>query len=168
MSVPVYFRSLIFTIFVPGTVAGLVPFWLAKSKIDAAMWGKSPVSQLSDILGYALVAIGGLIYLWCVYDFTFAGRGTPAIFDPPKKLVVRGLYKYVRNPMYVGVIALILGQVFLYGSPFVLLYAIGFAIVFMLFVKFYEEPHLSKKFGQNYLNYKARVNRWIPSLVKKV
>lgn len=166
MAVPIYIRSLVFTIVVPGTVIGLVPYWLANSKLDAQLFGKAPETLMADIVGYFLLVIGSLIYLWCVYDFTFIGRGTPAIFDPPRELVIRGLYKYVRNPMYIGVVTALLGQVFIYGSPLILIFAIGFGSVFYVFVIVYEEPVLRKQFGDDYTRYVKLVNRWVPSLTK--
>jgi len=164
MAVPVFVRSLIFTIVVPCTVAGWVPYWLANSGLDRLMFGKAPSSLVTDILGYILLVLGASIYLWCVYDFTFIGRGTPAIFDPPKHLVIRGLYNYVRNPMYVGIITIVIGQMFIHGSPAVLFFAIALAILFSSFVVLYEEPHLRKKFGNDYIEYSERVNRWLPKV----
>lgn len=163
MTVPVYIRSLIFTLIAPTTVVGWLPYWIANSKLDSHLIGKAPDIFLTDLIGYLLIAVGAAIYLWCVYDFTFIGRGTPAIFDPPKKLVIRGLYKYMRNPMYIGVLTAILGQVFVYGSLAVFLYGICWWIVFSLFVHFYEERALCKQFGEDYLHYLQKVNRWFPS-----
>src|SRR5438045_2030067 len=99
-------KTLIFTVLVPGTVAGLIPYRILSS---AAENGTIAIGGVR-YLGMVLIAIGAAIYFWCAWDFTFAGRGTPAPIDPPKHLVSRGLYKYVRNPMYVGVLTLILGQ----------------------------------------------------------
>ncbi len=161
---PVFVRSLIFTIVVPCTVAGWVPYLLANSAIDRSMFGKAPSFLVTDILGYILLVLGAVIYLWCVYDFTFIGRGTPAVFDPPKDLVIRGLYNYVRNPMYVGIIMSLAGQVFLYGSPLVLFYTVAVGVLFTAFVLHYEEPNLRQKFGNDYVEYSKRVNRWFPKL----
>lgn len=164
MAVPVFVRSLIFTIVAPCTVAGWVPYWLARSGLDRLMFGKAPSATLTDILGFVLIVIGASIYLWCTYDFTFIGRGTPAIFDPPKRLVIRGLYNYMRNPMYVGIISVVLGQVFIFGSPTVTVYAIVLAILFSSLVIAYEEPTLRRKFGIDYIDYCQRVNRWLPKV----
>jgi len=164
MAVPVFVRSIIFTIVVPCTVAGWVPHWLSNSTLDGLMFGKAPSSLITDILGYILLVLGAAIYLWCVYDFTFIGRGTPAVFDPPKELVIRGLYEYVRNPMYIGVIFALAGQVFLYGSPIVLFYTVAIGVFFIAFVLVEEEPALHKKFGNDYDEYSRRVNRWLPKL----
>ncbi|HKO59995.1 MAG TPA: methyltransferase, partial [Pyrinomonadaceae bacterium] len=95
----VFIKTLIFTFVVPGTATILVPYWLLSS-------GSVPTPSqagISRYFGLLPMFIGALIYFWCAWDFTFAGKGTPAPIDPPKELVVRGLYRYVRNPMYVGV-----------------------------------------------------------------
>lgn len=162
MTLPVVVRSLIFTIIAPGTVGGWLPYWLAHTTLDSKMIGKVPDSLISNVIGWILLILGASIYLWCAYDFTFIGRGTPAIFDPPKYLVIRGLYNYVRNPMYIGIVSAIIGQTFLFGSPSLLFYAVLIGTVFSLFVKFYEEPHLRKKFGEDYVRYTQRANRWRP------
>jgi hypothetical protein len=101
-------KTLIFTILVPGTLAVLIPYRLASSP---GVGGTVPLGSFR-FLGLPLIAAGVLIYLWCAWDFASAGKGTPAPIDPPKELVVRGLYRHVRNPMYVGVLSLVLGQAF--------------------------------------------------------
>jgi protein-S-isoprenylcysteine O-methyltransferase Ste14 len=100
--------------------------------------------------------------LWCAWDFTFAGRGTPAPIDPPKELVVQGLYRYVRNPMYVGILSILLGEALLFASWSLFGYAAVVFILFFLFVVLYEEPILMRKFGESYLQYCKNVPRWIP------
>lgn len=108
------------------------------------------------------MAIGVAIYFRCAWDFASAGKGTPAPIDPPKRLVARGLYRFVRNPMYVGVLLTLLGEAWLFGSRALLAYAV---IVFTwehLVVVFYEEPALKRKFGESYSDYLARTPRWIP------
>src|SRR6266496_2925170 len=99
-------KTLIFTVLVPGTVAVWIPYRLVSSP---GTRGSIPLSNFR-YAGLAAMLTGALIYLWCAWDFTFAGKGTPAPIDPPKKLVDRSLYKYVRNPMYIGVLSLVLGQ----------------------------------------------------------
>ena len=158
---------MIFSILVPGTVGGLAPYWIAHSGLDGLMLGKAMGSIVTDLVGIFFTVIGALIYLWCAYDFTFIGRGTPAIFDPPKTLVVRGLYHYVRNPMYVGVLSAIIGQVFIYGSPVLFLYALMVIIMLHFFVLWYEEPVLRKMFGDYYMAYGKQVNRWLPTFKNK-
>ena len=108
-----------------------------------------------------------MIYLWCAWDFAFAGKGTPAPIDPPKDLVVRGLYKHIRNPMYVGVLSMVLGQAFWFETATLFIYAgVGF-LMFNAFVFFYEEPALTRKFGPAYGRYCDAVPRWLPTLRRR-
>ena len=106
--------------------------------------------------------IGAAIYFWCAWDFTFAGRGTPAPIDPPKRLVSRGLYKYVRNPMYVGVLTLIFAQAIWFESLQLIEYAALVFVLMHLFVLFYEKRALKRKFGESYEHSRETVPRWIP------
>src|SRR5207247_9321963 len=109
---------------VPGTVTVLVPGWLFSSRPDDL-----PVDTSSlGYVGVLPILLGVSIYLWCAWDFTFAGKGTPAPMDPPKELVVRGLYRYVRNPMYVGITLILFGEGLLFEAAILFLYA-GFLIV---------------------------------------
>lgn len=149
-------KNLLFTLVVPGTIGVYVPLLLAR--------GRPPASGLVFLLALALLAIGGVIYAWCVWDFAAFGRGTPAPIDAPKKLVVRGLYQYTRNPMYVGVLTILLGWAVLFNAPGLLIYALCVGLGFHLFVVFYEEPHLQKLFGSSYEEYRARVGRWLPGI----
>jgi protein-S-isoprenylcysteine O-methyltransferase Ste14 len=148
-------KNLLFTVVVPGTVAVYVPRLLVESRTLAA----GPAL----VLAWPLLVAGAAIYGWCVWDFAAFGRGTPAPIDAPKRLVVRGLYRYSRNPMYVGVLAVILGQAFLFGAPRLGSYAVVVGGCFHLFVVLYEEPHLARVFGAEYAAYRARVPRWLPS-----
>src|SRR5262249_16236541 len=112
-------------------------------------------------------AIGVLIYLWCAWDFGAAGSGTPAPIDPPKDLVVRGLYKWVRNPMYVGVLSFVIGEAMLFESPLMFGYAFLVFLLFSAFVILYEEPVLRTKFGDSYRRYCEVTPRWIPALRRR-
>lgn len=107
----VLFKTLIFTFLVPGTVTILIPYWLMSSRAAQPL----PLDAFR-YLGAPPLLFGVAIYFWCAWDFTFAGRGTPAPIDPPKELVVRGLYRYVRNPMYVGILSILLGEALLFAS----------------------------------------------------
>ena len=157
------FKTLIFTILAPGTVAVLLPYRLA---ISNGARGGVVLGSLRYI-GLLFIAAGALIYFWCAWDFVITGKGTPAPIDPPKELVVRGLYKYVRNPMYFGVRSLVLGQaVWLEALPLFAYAAIVF-LSFSAFVLFYEEPALSRKFGDAYKRYCQTVPRWLPDLRHK-
>jgi protein-S-isoprenylcysteine O-methyltransferase Ste14 len=149
-----FLKNLLFTVLAPGTVAGLIPFLLTRN--ESFQWG------LGAALSLPLFAGGGAIYAWCVWDFASFGRGTPAPIDAPKSLVVRGLYRYSRNPMYLGVLTVILAWVFLSGTPRLLIYAALVWTGFHSFVVFYEEPHLKETFGKSYESYRERVGRWLP------
>ena len=159
----VLLKTIVFTFLVPGTVTILVPYWLLSSRSNP------PPLQLgvSRYSGALPILIGLAIYLWCAWDFTFAGRGTPAPIDPPKELVVRGLYRYVRNPMYVGILLILLGEAFLFSSQRLFEYAAAAFIFFFLFVVLYEEPILRQKFGESYRQYCKHVSRWIPRRIKQ-
>ncbi len=148
-----FVKNLIFTVLVPGAVAGWLPAVLAR---DAA-----PASAPWLVAGSALLAAGAAIYLWCLWDFASAGRGTPAPIDPPRTLVVRGLYRYTRNPMYLGVLTAIAGWVALYGSLALLGYGACVALAFHLFVVIYEEPALARRFGADYERYRTLAPRWL-------
>jgi protein-S-isoprenylcysteine O-methyltransferase Ste14 len=147
-------RNLLFTLLVPGTVAVAVPLLLAGDR--------RPASGALLALACMLLGTGAAIYAWTVWDFAAYGRGTPAPIDAPRRLVVRGLYRWTRNPMYVGVLCVILGQALLFRAWSLVLYAAGVALAFHLFVRLYEEPHLRRTFGEDYEAYRARVPRWLP------
>lgn len=151
-------KTLIFTILVPGTVGVWVPISILGG---SGARGSLPIDGLRYV-GLSAMLVGASIYLWCAWDFTFAGNGTPAPIDPPKKLVVGGLYRYVRNPMYVGVLSLVLGEAAWYESRQLFAYAALVFVSFFAIVVFYEEPALKRKFGDSYVRYRAVVPRWIP------
>ena len=105
---------------------------------------------------------GAAVYLDCAWNFAIVGLGTPAIIDPPKRLVAKGLHRRVRNPMYVGVISIVFGESILFRLFDLVAYALILCLMFHLFVVFYEEPTLRKKFGADYEEYCKAVPRWIP------
>jgi len=150
-------KNLLFTALVPGFVAGWVPLvYLLRREPWPAAW------SWPYLLAALPLAGGVAIYLVCVWQFAVNGRGTPAPFDPPKKLVVRGLYRWVRNPMYLGVLLVVLGEVILFRDLTLLLYLVFLASAFQLFVAVYEEPVLRRRYGALYSDYCFRVNRWWP------
>jgi protein-S-isoprenylcysteine O-methyltransferase Ste14 len=153
---------MIFTVMVPGTVALLIPLRLI-SAVDAR---GSLTLGIFRYLGILLILAGALIYLRCAWDFTFEGKGTPAPVDPPKELVVQGLYKYVRNPMYVGVLSIVVGQAVWFESMVLFGYTALVCLLFCSFVMLYEEPVLRHKFGDSYERYSKTVPRWLPRLTK--
>jgi protein-S-isoprenylcysteine O-methyltransferase Ste14 len=146
-------KNLLFTLVVPGTVGVYFPLILARTRTSA--------SGLGFTLAILLFAIGGWIYASCVFDFAAFGRGTPLQLDPRRKLVRRGLYRYSRNPMYVGVLTVIFGWAIFYQSAAVTVYGLAIALCFYSFVVFFEEPILSKRFGADYEQYCAEVPRWL-------
>ena len=148
-------KSLFFLIFVPGLFVGYIP-------LTYLLTGLLLDTGLLSLLSYPLWLIGGLMILWCFWDFLIKGKGTPAPMDPPKELVVSGLYNYVRNPMYVGVEMALIGHFLWFGFWNLLVYAAFFFAAFHIFVLLYEEPTLKKKFGAAYEEYLKRVPRWIP------
>ena len=113
-------------------------------------------------LGLLLLALGSAGYLHCLWLFGSYGRGTPAAIDPPRKLVQRGLYRHVRNPMYLAVQTFVAGQAVFLDSWEVGIYWLCLACCFQLFVRLYEEPHLTSQFGAMYVDYQRDVPRWFP------
>lgn len=148
-------RALLSFLLLPGVVAGLIPYLLLDGH---PRLGPHPVP------GFAIALAGLAILVACVRDFLVAGRGTLAPWDPPRNLVVVGLYRHVRNPMYLGVLSLLLGWAFAFASPVLGAYAACIAAVFHVRVLTYEEPRLGRSFGQPWECYRASVPRWIPRL----
>lgn len=148
--------SLLFLVVVPGVVAGLVP-WLLTGW-DAAADVQVPVVAAGVIVGAAGVAA----LLHAFGRFVVEGLGTPAPVAPTQRLVIGGLYRYVRNPMYLAVAAVIIGQALILGRPGLLLYAAAFGAVVWAFVHFYEEPTLARRYGAEYDTYRQAVPGWWP------
>lgn len=151
-------RAVFWTIVLPGTVTIFAPYfvlfrWWPVDLANLRVW---------HALGLIPILIGASILLYCILSFAVVGRGTLSSLDPPRQLVVRGLYQYVRNPMYVGVVTVLLGQAWLFESVAMLCYAITWFVVFNLFVIFYEEPALRRQFGESYDRYCREVRRWVP------
>jgi len=150
--------TLVFLLVAPGFVAGVVPWWIAR-------WRFQPIPLNISLLrwiGAVLLLIGAAIVLDSFARFALQGLGTPAPVLPTKHLVITGLYRYVRNPMYVGVGAAIFGQALMFGSKELLLYGGLVWLGFHLFIYFYEEPTLRKTFGEEYDVFCREVPRWIP------
>lgn len=137
---------------------------IAVAPFDAAL----PISipYIVRVLGWPLGFVGAVITAWCVGIFITQGKGTPAPFDPPRKFVSRGPYRYMRNPMYVGALIVILGGGMILGSPSIIGLSIAFALLAHVFVLLYEEPVLAEKFGDSYRAYCSTVHRWIPGRSK--
>lgn len=122
-----------------------------------------PAVGPAQVAGAAVAAVGGFVALWSVFTFAFLGRGTPAPFDPPRRLVVGGPYRYVRNPMYLGAVTALAGAALFYRSLPLLGYCTIFIIVVAGFVVAYEEPVLRRTFGPEYERYCRAVGRWWPA-----
>ncbi len=152
--------SLIFLIVAPGTVGVYIPWTMTHWHIEPPLFGL----VWFPILGVVLMSAGLLILFDSFVRFAWQGLGTPAPIAPTKHLVVTGFYRYVRNPMYVAVVSLILGQGLLLGSIRVLRYGIAIWLAFFAFVLLYEEPSLRRTFTSEYENYCAHVPRWIPRM----
>jgi len=152
--------SAVFLIIAPGFVAGLAPWWITHWQVEAPFFGL----PLLRWVGALFIALGAIGLLDSFVRFALQGLGTPAPVFPTRHLVVSGLYRYVRNPMYVAVVSTILGQGLIFGSVRLLEYG-GLAwLVAHLFVLFYEEPTLRASFGSEYEAFCAEVPRWIPRL----
>jgi protein-S-isoprenylcysteine O-methyltransferase Ste14 len=143
---------------------GFVALWgwlafQAERVVDGAV---PPLSPAVHLPGALLMGLGGVVVLACVAMFVVQGRGTPAPFDAPRVLVPQGPYRWVRNPMYLGALLVLVGFGLWRGSLAMILLAVPAAVVAHLFVVFYEEPTLTRRFGLQYVAYQALVNRWVP------
>lgn len=154
-------KTLIFLILVPGAGAVLLPYWILN-----APWNRSFDIGPFHFLGFPLFVLGVAGLLWCFWDFATVGKGTPAPIDPPKVFVSRGLYRWVRNPMYVAIALILIGEALFFESWTLLLFAAFVWLAQHLFVLLYEEPVLKQKFGAEYEVYLKAVPRWIPKRPK--
>ncbi|WP_419949113.1 methyltransferase family protein [Candidatus Palauibacter sp.] len=149
-----FLKTALFSALGPGTVSVVLPLLIAR--------GRPVAGGVTFVLALLLLGLGAAIFLRCAWDFVVSGRGTPAPMDQPRRLVIQGLYRYSRNPMYVGVLSIIAGWAVLFGAGILAGYGVAWFIIFSLFVRFYEEPHLTRKFGDEYVAYRERVGRWLP------
>ncbi len=145
-------RALLAFLLLPGVVAFVVPWYL------------HPSSATAGVPGVVVIAAGAALLLWCVRDFYASGRGTLAPWDPPQRLVIVGLYRFTRNPMYVAVLVMLAGWALAYGSRTLWLYAGVVALLFHIRVILFEEPWLARRYAADYAAYRARVPRWLLSL----
>jgi len=146
-----------FLLAAPGVMAGLIPYWLTG-------WEAGDTSAVLQWVGWTLVVLGTVALLYAFTRFVTEGRGTPAPIAPTERLVVGGLNRYVRNPMYLSVAAVIVGQGLLLARPVLLAYAAVFLLVTAAFVRLYEEPTLAAQYGAEYDTYRSAVRGWIPRL----
>lgn len=160
-----WIRALFFTILIPGMVAGYVPYLFMLNRLPDMNIGQF------HLTGILAMVVGILIYLLTVISFLIRGKGTPAIWftkvisfiigEEPMKMVSTGLYKYSRNPMYLGVITTVAAEGVYFQYSILLWYALALFIIFTMVIVFIEEPHLEEKFGEEYRNYKKRTRRWL-------
>lgn len=147
-------RNLLFTIVVPGSGAVWIPWWIltrSAAKPQPVAWP-----------AIAFIAVGAALYLSCLWVFATVGRGTPGPWDAPQRFVASGPYRYVRNPMYIAALLVVVGEAWLFLFLPLLVYAAAMAALFHLFVIGYEEPTLHRRFGESYAEYQRTVPRWIP------
>jgi protein-S-isoprenylcysteine O-methyltransferase Ste14 len=152
--------SFVFFWVAPAMVAGYVPWLLTGWRVEAPLLGVTAGRPL----GYLLVIAGTAVVVESFCRFALKGLGTPAPIAPTTHLVVSGLYRFVRNPMYVGVLAVVLGQALILGRAVLVGYAVFLWAAFSAFVVLYEEPALERRFGASYTEYRANVRRWLPRL----
>src|SRR5712692_7636694 len=150
-------KTLIFSILVPGTVAGVIPWLLLQGPGGAVLLLPS-----IWMVGFLPLLMGVGLYLWCAGAFTFIGKGTPAPIDAPKVLVIQGPYDWVRNPMYIAVLSVVIGEAMLFRSFLLVGYTLLVGLVVHMFVVFVEEPSLRRQFGGSYETYLRTVPRWLP------
>jgi len=155
--ISLYIKNIIFFILQPGLVVGLIPYLLIRNKLSPIL---SDRFSLLDNFGLVLIFLGLLIAIYCVYRFIIDGLGTLSPLHRTKALVVKGLYKYSRNPMYVGMLLVLIGEFLITKSVHLLAYTIVVGLAFHLFVIFVEEPRLTRDFKTEYLDYMNRVRRW--------
>jgi protein-S-isoprenylcysteine O-methyltransferase Ste14 len=152
--------SAVFFVVAPLTLAGLIPWWITDWRLQPPFLGLEPTRGLGAVL--ILAGVPGLVDAFA--RFALQGLGTPAPIAPPRRLVVNGFYRHVRNPIFVGVVAIILGQALLLGDWRLVVYGAFLWLLFHLQVVAHEEPTLARTFGSEYEAYRAAVPRWIPRM----
>ena len=152
--------SVLFFAIAPGVVAGLVPWWLTGWRVRGPLAHWAPVR----VAGVIMLTAGAVVLAQAFVRFVAEGRGTPAPVAPTERLVTGGLYRHVRNPMYVAVVAAITGQALALGQPVLLGYAAAVWITVASFVRWYEEPALARQFGAQYEAYRRSVRAWWPRI----
>lgn len=155
----VVFRTVLFVIFVHGTLVGLLPFLILFFGNEMFVYS----GGMAGIAGLPLLGVGLWAYGICVRDFVTIGKGTPAIWDSPVHFIDKGLYRYVRNPMYLAILLILAAEALFFGSGLLWVYAVVVGVSFHLFVVLHEEPALKKKFGETYEEYRRTVRRWVPA-----
>lgn len=154
-----FLRSLFWTVLCPGMVVLVVPAYFLID-IKEIQWP----SNWQQWIGLVFFMVGGHILLRCIFSFAIDGKGTLSPIDPARRLVVKGLYKYVRNPMYVGVVCMLLGETVYFWQLPLLGYTALVFLIFNLFIRLYEEPHLRQQFGAEYAEYCSNVRGGFPGV----
>jgi len=152
-----FLRNLLFTILQPGIVAILIPFWLSERSLKTIFPQRFALNHFS---GFSIFAIGFILMLTCIASFAIRGKGTLSPADPTKKLVISGPYRYSRNPMYIGVMMMLIGESIFFQSYVLVAYSLFIFIAFNIFIIFFEEPRLQDDFGSEYIEYIKKVRRW--------
>ena len=154
----IFIRAITYSVFFIGLLLVFLPAQLL------ARAGITPPATFGvfQVMGLIIAICGSALALWCILTFAVVGQGTPAPFDPPHRLVIRGPYAFVRNPMYIGAGLVLVGAALFYRSLALLSYAAIFLLITHLFVILYEEPTLRRTFGTDYESYCQEVNRWLP------
>jgi protein-S-isoprenylcysteine O-methyltransferase Ste14 len=161
-------RHLLSILLLPFMVVVIIPAWLLNNAAGDTRWSDAAfIGQMLRVAGIALFVMGFGLFSWCVSLFARVGRGTLAPWDPTRNLVAAGPYRYVRNPMISGVVAMLLGEALLWGSLAVGLWACTFILINQVYFVLSEEPGLERRFGEPYRAYKASVPRWIPRLRRR-
>jgi protein-S-isoprenylcysteine O-methyltransferase Ste14 len=159
MNIPAVVRAVTYT----ALFIGLLFIYLPGRLLAWSGVVRPEANGAPQIAGMIIGGVGTVIALWCIFAFVFVGKGTPAPVDPPRRLVIRGPYRFVRNPMYIGAGLVLAGLAIFYKSILVAVYAGLFFLAAHIFVVTYEEPTLRRTFGQEYDAYCARVRRWWPA-----
>ena len=151
----------VFFVLAPGVMAGLVPWLISGWQLRGPM---SPFAIARMVAGGLLLVAGVVVLVRAFARFAIEGRGTPAPVAPTEHLVIGGDYRFVRNPMYLAVVASVLGQALVFGSVALLLYAVAIWGITAAFVRWYEEPVLLERYGDEYQRYRHAVRAWLPRL----
>jgi protein-S-isoprenylcysteine O-methyltransferase Ste14 len=159
-----FLRHLLAIAVLPFTVAGLVPLWIAQRYGVALTVGGSVGPIFFQVVGLALLSVGLILFVASVWRFATEGEGTLAPWDPPRTFVVRGPYRFVRNPMISGIMLFLFGETCALLSPPHGVWAVCFAVLNFIYIPFVEEPQLERRFGDSYREYRQHVGRFIPRL----
>jgi protein-S-isoprenylcysteine O-methyltransferase Ste14 len=150
------FKVIAYSLLIPGFVLGVVPYFILRQSGHIEL----PEASVQTVFASILLLISSGFLGYCIYEFASHGQGTLSPIDPPKSLVVKGSYRYTRNPMYIAVSCILMSEVMLFCTKGILIYFFLSILVIHLFVLLYEEPHLLKQFGKEYENYCRAVPRW--------